>query len=208
MKFVLLVEGATEKQTAGEFIKRWLDPQLTRSVGVQVVGFHGYAELARKLVPKALSYLESPRADEIIAVIGLLDLYGPDFYPRHADTAKKRHEWGVAHFQKRVNHPQFRMFFAVHEFEAWLLGDPSIFPASIRDALPARVAEPEKINFNEPPSKLLNNIYRQKTKGGYKKTTYGKTLFAKLDPAAALARCPYLKAMLNEMLNLAKAAGL
>jgi len=26
MKFVMIVEGDTEKQTAAEFLKRWLDP--------------------------------------------------------------------------------------------------------------------------------------------------------------------------------------
>jgi len=26
MKFIVLVEGNTEKQTAAEFLKRWLDP--------------------------------------------------------------------------------------------------------------------------------------------------------------------------------------
>ncbi|MHB1425063.1 MAG: hypothetical protein ACYC3I_17975 [Gemmataceae bacterium] len=41
-----------------------------------------------------------------------------------------------------------------------------------------------------------------------KKTTYGKQLFSKLDPLVAVSKCPYLKAMLDEMLLLAKAAGL
>jgi hypothetical protein len=38
--------------------------------------------------------------------------------------------------------------------------------------------------------------------------TYGKQLFAKLDPMTAVPKCPYLKAMLEEMLRLAKVAGL
>ena len=71
-----------------------------------------------------------------------------------------------------------------------------------------KVAQPEEVNFAEPPAKLLDRIYKQQTKRNYKKTTYGKQLFAKLDPASAAAKCPYLKAMLDEMLTLAKAAGL
>ena len=39
-------------------------------------------------------------------------------------------------------------------------------------------------------------------------TTYGKQLFAKLDPAIATDKCPYLKAMLGEMLEMARAGGL
>jgi len=45
-------------------------------------------------------------------------------------------------------------------------------------------------------------------KQNYKKVTDGKDLFARLDPAIAINKCPYLKTMLEEMLTLAKAAGL
>ena len=85
MKFVLLVEGETEKQAAAAFLKRWLDPQLTQRVGIQVVNFNGWAELTRKLVTKAQKFLDGPDQADIIAVIGLLDLYGPDVLsePRH-----------------------------------------------------------------------------------------------------------------------------
>jgi hypothetical protein len=55
---------------------------------------------------------------------------------------------------------------------------------------------------------LLDRIYKQKTRRNYKKRTYGKQLFAKLDPEVAVARCPYLKSMLDEMLKLARAGGL
>ncbi len=42
MKFVLLVEGQTEKDSAAAFIKRWLDPRLKQPVGIQVASFNGY----------------------------------------------------------------------------------------------------------------------------------------------------------------------
>ncbi len=64
------------------------------------------------------------------------------------------------------------------------------------------------MNFDEPPAKLLDRVYQQHTGKGYKKTTYGKQLFAKLDPSIAAPKCPYLKSMLVEMLKLAKAAEL
>ncbi len=209
MKFVLLVEGQTEKYSAAAFIKRWLDPQLKQPVGIQVVPFNGYAEPARKMATKAKMHLEGPKQDEIIAVEGLLDLYGPDFYPDTVTRAKERHDWGVAHFEKVVGFERFCMFFAVHEFEAWLLSQPEIFPKEVRNVLPgASAAQPERVNFNEPPAKLLDRTYKQATKKNYKKTTYGKQLFAKLDPAAAAEKCYYLKEMLNKLLLLAKAAGL
>lgn len=37
MKFVLFVEGHTEKQALANFLKRWLDPRLDSHIGFQVV---------------------------------------------------------------------------------------------------------------------------------------------------------------------------
>ena len=53
MKFILLVEGKTERNAAAAFLKRWLDPALCQPIGIQVVPFDGYADLARKLTTKS-----------------------------------------------------------------------------------------------------------------------------------------------------------
>ena len=208
MKFILLVEGKTERDAAAASLKRWLDPQLRQPVGIQVVPFDGYADLVRKMATKARMHLEGPKRGEIVGVIGLLDLYGPTFYPPDKTSAAEHFAWGKQYFEKEVDLEKFRLFFAVHEFEAWLLSQPDIFPREIKQALPADLTQPEKINFIEPPAKLLDRIYKRQTKRNYKKTTYGKQLIAKLDPAIAVAKCPYLKAMLDEMLAMAQAAGL
>jgi hypothetical protein len=208
VKFILLVEGKTERDSAAAFLKRWLDPQLTQAVGIQPVPFDGYADLVRKMATKAKMHLEGPKQDEIVAVIGLLDLYGPEFYPPEKTSFDERFRWGKEHFEREVGLSKFRLHFAVHEFEAWLLSQPDIFPREVKDALPAKVAQPERVNFTEPPAKLLSRIYSQKTPRNYKKTTYGKQLFERLDPSIAVNKCPYLKALLEEMLALAKAAGL
>jgi hypothetical protein len=208
VKFILLVEGDTEKQAAAEFLKRWLCPQLTQRVGMQVVHFTGWSDFDRRLAAKARKFLDGPDQKDIIAVIGLLDLYGPNIYPGHATSARDRYTWGVKHFEKSVGRPRFHMYFAVHEFEAWLLSQPSIFAPEVKKALPGKIDRPEQVDFDEPPAKLLDTIYRRGLKQNYKKVTDGKDLFAQLDPAVAIKKCPYLKAMLAEMLALAKAAGL
>jgi hypothetical protein len=208
MRFILLVEGQTERDAVAEFLKRWLDPQLSQPVGIQVVPFDGYADLVRKMATRARMHLEGPKRGEIVGVIGLLDLYGPMFYPADKTNADDRFAWGKEHFEREVGLDKLRLFFAVHEFEAWLLSQPDIFPREIKNALLTKAAQPEKVDFNQPPAKLLDRIYREKTKRNYKKTTYGKQLFAKLDPAVAIGKCPYLKALLDEMLALSRTAGL
>ena len=41
MKFILFVEGYTEKKALSDFLKRWIDPKLDQRVGLKVVRFKG-----------------------------------------------------------------------------------------------------------------------------------------------------------------------
>lgn len=205
MKFVLFVEGHTEKQALANFLKRWLDPRLDNPVGIQMVRFGGWSDLVKEAPQKARMYLNRKN---IIGIIALLDLYGPTIYPDGKTTAVSRYNWAKSDLEKRVNDPNYRQFFAVHETEAWLLSDPEIFPPAIRNALSGKTQHPETVNFDEPPSKLLQRLYREKIKRPYKKVTHGKTLFDSLDPAIAYKKCPYLRELFDEMLKLAREAGL
>jgi len=72
----------------------------------------------------------------------------------------------------------------------------------------AKSRQPETVNFDEPPAALLTNLYRTRTPHGYRKTTEGPQLFRKLNPKTAYDKCPSLKALLDEMLLLARQAGL
>jgi hypothetical protein len=202
VKFVLFVEGHTERKAIPAFLKRWLDPQVNQNVGIQSVRFEGWSEFRRKISRSANMHLNGPDSEQIIGAIGLLDLYGLDFFPAHISSTPDRHDWAAAHFQREVSHPKFRMFFAVHEIEAWILSQPHILPASVQNGLPASSALPETVNFKVPPAKLLDRLY----KGGYKKIVYGKNLFDRLDPSVAYSKCRYLARMLDEMLTMAKRA--
>jgi len=208
MRFVVFVEGFTEKEVLPSFLKRWLDPQLSQPVGIQTVRFTGWREFRKKIASKARMHVDGPSREKIVAALGLLDLHGPDFYPADRTSAEDRHKWAVENIERQVDRSKFRMFFAVHELEAWIFSKPELFPSRVRKALPGSVTHPETIDFGEPPAKVLNRLYREKLGKEYKKVVYGKALFARLDPAVAYQKCPYLKRMLDEMLVLAKAAGL
>ena len=204
MKFVLFVEGYTEDKALPEFLKRWLDPRLGKPVGIKTVRFEGWQELVKDTPQKALMHLNGPDRDDIIAVIALIDLYGPTFYPNTKKSADERFDWAKEVLEKKVNHPKFFQFFAVHETEAWLLSEPDLFPVEVRKAFPAKAANPETVNFDEPPAKLLERLYSLKTDRKYKKVTNGKELFGRLDPNLAYGKCPRLKELLDKMLELSK----
>lgn len=203
MKFILFVEGHTEGKALPAFLKRWLDPRLESPVGIQTVRFDGWAELFRDAEQKAKMYLNGPSKDKIIAVISLLDLYGPSFYPADLTERDRRYLWAKQMIEDKVKEKNFFQFFAVHEVEAWLLSQPEIFPSNIRNAFPGKIVQPETVNFDEPPAKLLDRLYRQYTKRTYKKVVNGKELFDKLDPAVAYEKCRRLRELLDKMLDLA-----
>lgn len=141
---------------------------------------------------------------DVIAVIALLDLYGPTIYPNDKQSAASRYQRARKVLEEKVGHPRFRQFSAVHETEAWLFSDPGLFAPSIRNALPGKAQHPEKISFDEPPSKLPERVYKSKTGRTYKKVAHGKELSDRPDPNAAYRKCPRLRELLDEMLRLAR----
>jgi predicted ATPase len=68
--------------------------------------------------------------------------------------------------------------------------------------------QPEAVNFNDPPSKRVDEACRRSIGRSYKKTVDDAPLFSKADPEVAYASCPYLRHMLDTMLNLARQANL
>ena len=205
MKFILFVEGYTEKKALSDFFKRWIDPRLDQRVGLKIVRFEGWPELIKDSPQKARLYLEE---NDVIAVFALLDLYGPTIYPDGMQGANERYKWAKSYLERKVENPRFHQYFAVHETEAWLLSNPDLFPKAVKNALPAGVQNPEEINFDQPPSRLLGKLYREKTGRGYKKVAHGKNLFDKLDPETAYQKCPHLKRLLDDMLKIARETGL
>ncbi|MBI4026848.1 MAG: hypothetical protein HY360_17825 [Verrucomicrobia bacterium] len=57
MKFVLFCEGATEMGALPDFLRRWLNSKLSVKVGVQPVGFNGWAEMVKDGPKKAQLHL-------------------------------------------------------------------------------------------------------------------------------------------------------
>lgn len=206
MKFVLFVEGKTEKEVLADFVSRGINPRLDIPVRISIVGFKGFGEYLSSIRDRVELYLSGREQREIIAAIGLIDLYGPSFFPQHMSINEKT-AWGKAELEKRVGHSKFRQHFAVHETEAWLLGHAEILPRAVRDVLPQRCSRPETVNMNEPPSRLLDRLYRDRLNRGYRKTIDGRNLFLSCSPEVVAAKCPHLARMLDELAQLAHEAG-
>jgi len=200
VKFILLVEGETERKVLPAFLKRWLDEHSSQRVGLKAVKVKDINDLTKM----AQSFIKAPENEDILAVIGLLDLYGLKGVSGESGPDYSK---SVMEIEGEVNHPKFRMFFAVHELEAWLLSQPDIFHRDVRVALKRYAKDPESVDFNKPPSKVLSELYWGKLHKKYKKTTDGTVLFSMLDPHSAHSTCRHLADLLDTMLGLAQKTG-
>jgi hypothetical protein len=206
MRFVLFVEGDTERDVLPNLLKRCLEERTLQPVGIRAVNFNGWSNLWRDVRQKADFYLRGAgKSPDIVAVVSLMDLYGPDIYPAHLNSAKERLEWAKSRLEKEVvRHERFRQYFAVHELEAWLFSQPDIFPAEIRKEIHALSTNPEGVNFDAPPKKRLHSIYDHRLKRRYQPRVDGAKLFRKLAPQALKSKCPIFTAMIEELAALAQ----
>jgi hypothetical protein len=202
VKIVLLVEGDTEKSVLPGFFQRWLKGKVDPLPGIFAVNAKGCDKLLKACAQKAAMHLDSR---DVLGVIGLIDLHGPEC-PPHCTTTDKRRDYLRELLEKEVDSPRFRQHFAIHELEAWLLSDPNIFPPAVKKALPRKVHAPEQCSGPDLPGALLARLYREKTAKDYKKRVHGSELFAKLDPTIAADKCPALAALLGDLLDLARTA--
>ena len=207
-RIALFVEGDTERgdsrrKTLPVFLHNWLDPQLPKHgrVGIQAVKFQGVSNYLDDLAAKVELHLTERRAN---FVVGLVDLYG---LPRDrfdfSGCGSVRDRVIVARKVIRDLVPtefarRFRQHFSVHEVEAWLLAYPERFPAEARAQIGKR--PPEQVNLSEPPAKFLKRILGST----YKKTVCARNIFPSVDPQTAIDRCPFLRQLANDLLEIAR----
>jgi hypothetical protein len=198
MKIVVLCEGYTERAVVSDLFSRWLNPRVSERIGIKPVRFNGWKQLVDDAPRKAGFHLRDPK---VLGVIALLDLYGPTFYPEHLKSSEERRIWGTKHLKDHLEDPRYRPHFAVHEVEAWILAQPDILDPKVRRKLPGKAVNPEVVNSNQPPAKLLDDIYSEVFGKGYKKVVEGNKLFSKLDPEIVYEKCPAFKALADDLLR-------
>ncbi len=191
MKIILLVEGETEIYLP-RVIKRWLDKRISPSIGVKARNFKGASKYLKDLAQQVTMQLEDKK---VVAVIGILDFYGlPEEYKK-GETVKEK----ISFAKKRIlelvpsdYRDRFFQGFAVFETEAWLFSDPKIFGKMSNKISKYKSKNPENINFDTPPAKILMDLVN------YKKGYQSKKYFDDLDVEKAYEKCPHLAEILNK----------
>lgn len=214
-RLLMLVEGQSEEI----FVKQTLTPFLAEhGVFVQppIVlwtkkipsggGFRGgvshWNQIRKNLMP--LTY------DTDAWVTTLLDFYGlPEDFPGYREVREVGEPHGQVrtlqeYFAAEIGHPRFIPFLALHEFEAWLFCAPDLFADHFgNEKLAAKVrraaeqsGEPELINHGEnthPKARL------QAMGTGYKETSDGPTLLAKIGIPVIRNACPHFASWLERL---------
>jgi len=213
VRFVVLVEGDTERRMLGRLLGCWLNKEgrLGSKVGVHAESVGGCPATAPETVRRAATHLTAPKRSDVIAVAALSDWYTPD-QGLQRDVPKETADpiaWAASRLERKANlGPRFRAFFAVHEIEAWLWSQPDVLPRDVAAAVAADKRAPEEVNENEPPSHRLKRLYRKHFNRDYRKVADGANLFRELRPEVAYDRCPHLAKMLDWMLEKARETGL
>lgn len=198
MRVILLVEGETERKALPALVRRALSSHGAGNVGVDAVWHSGSGDVITKLATQVQRILNSPRSGEVAAIVCLLDAKG---LPERFRAGSVAESCAVVrqHVAGSIADSRVRAHFAVHDVEAWILGDPTVLPSVVRDALPAGARTPERVNGEEPPAKLLGRLYRAKLRRDYRKIIDGSTLLQKADPAQVEATCPHFKALIDDL---------
>jgi hypothetical protein len=135
----------------------------------------------------------SSRAD---AVIALTDVYtGTADFTDAADAKAKMREW-VGRNDRFYPHA------AQYDFEAWLLPYWAEIQKIAGHNKKAPSGSPESVNHNRPPSRHLEEIFRNGNRREYSKTRDVNRILKGKDLSIAAARCPELKSFLNTILTL------
>lgn len=211
-RILALVEGPTEERFLKDVIAPYLEPKeifvfpkiITTKRAKQGPDFKGGIVQYAK-VKNDLNRLLGDT--DVAFVTTFIDYYGlPSEFPglasRPNGSPLLRAQHVESEWQRQIDHPRFRPYLMVHEFEALLFTKPEelskalYHPASItrleaiRDAFPT----PEDINDDPAtaPSKRIRGIFP-----AYQKTLYGPLVTKRIGLPRLRSECPHFNEWLT-----------
>lgn len=201
----ILCEGSTEENAVNLFIKKHWD--------VSSVGLKAVQTTADDIIEDADIAIDNGDAQ---AVFSLFDLYGFKHELRDSQGFKKDYlalttrkdqikfcvDYYRRHLKEQVsNKEEFHPHFSIHEIEAWILADTTSVSRKLKICNYKGEANPEEINFDNPPKKRLNNLFSTHLKTRYKENSDSKNIFPKLDFNTVYSKCHYFKLFYDELVR-------
>ena len=205
-RVLISVEGQTEETFVREILTRHLwnlnvDP-IPVVVSTKIVkqgnkfkgGLSSYAQV-RNDVQRLL------RDSNALAITTMYDLYKlptdfPGYSTRPAGNCFTKAAYLEAEFQQEINHPRFRPYLQLHEFEALLFVNPEITARMFPETNKLRELQEIRNGFNSPeeindgvttaPSKRILRLFPN-----YDKPLYGSLVAIDVGLENIRAECPH-----------------
>lgn len=203
-RVVVLCEGDTEELAVRYFLARQWAADGLRAVGLDRDNLNGDLQA---IGTRTGLYLDEP---DVLGVFTLIDLYGMNKVKHSAaddlETKVRRvHSW----LKSQVAHGRSLNFYphvSVHEIEAWILAEGSALAKRLNDQAIVPDPNAELKNFQQPPSKRINDLFLSRKKTRYQKIIDGRPLFSELNFESIYGSCRYFKAFYDQLRAVASQA--
>ncbi|MBI3764814.1 MAG: DUF4276 family protein [Chloroflexi bacterium] len=203
-RIVILCEGETEEIAIRYFVKRQWEADGLNSIGIHPIDLRAKLEDVFSYVPR---YRLDPH---VVAVFTIVDLYGMNRVQHDIDDDMAAKVNRVKTWLRDEFGPAFEGFFyphvSVHEVEAWLLAEGNCLAKRLKDSgiKPDRYAESR--NLDDPPSKRISKLFRNRRGDGYGKTNDGTPLFKCVQFGPVYDTCQHFREFYNQLKAVGQAA--
>lgn len=205
-EIIILCEGTTEKIAVDSFFKNLLKKEDLGTIKLRAINLKGKT---KKDIPKKTQryYLdEKPRP---IAVFTLIDLYGfnikygtKDSLGEKVDRVTKWLRDEVKKRAKGIPENFFHPHVSVHEIEAWFFAEGK----ALKERLGASIKpdpKAEEKNFDNPPKKRINRLFRENIGKSYREKLDASSLFKNLNHNTLHNNCFYYRKFYDDLVNTA-----
>jgi hypothetical protein len=198
---VLLCEGETETLATELFLRRQFEADGLKSIALQPINLKG------KLGDIG-DFTRRYRSDtRVAAVFTLVDLYGLPV-PNIATVASLEDKVSAARAwlreQVREDADFFHPHVSVHELEAWFLAEGQALSKRLEHPKLRPDRQAERKNFDNPPNKRVDALFRQHLKHEYRKIIDGKPLLSELSHDAVIETCEFSRALYDDLVAVAR----
>ena len=193
----MLCEGDTEELAVRHFIARQWRSAGLGSVGLRSINLDGKSQNAGKY---ARLHLDD---QEVLAVFTLVDLHGMALVVHQPQDnlevkIQRVREWLRAQFS-HARESRFFPHICVHQTEAWILAEGHALAARLNDSGIGPDPNAELKDFQNPPSKRLNELFLRIKSRRYSKTIDGTPLFVAMQFAPVYNSCRYFRAFYDDL---------
>ena len=196
-RIIVLCEGDTEELAVRHFVARQWKSDGFGPVGLQHHNLKGKTQNAGKI---ARLYLDER---EVLAVFTLVDLQGTiQVVHQTQDGLDAKVQRVRTWLRGQVTHSRASQFFphvCVHQIEAWILAEGRQLAERLGDSQIGPDGDAELKDFQNPPSKRLNELFLRCKSRRYNKKADGTPLFKAMQFGAVYKSCQYFREFYDDL---------